>query len=158
MIKLLTPLTQVDSSAAFTLGTRTATKDGNEYIYLPGTTSVAQYDVVTFLTAATVQGVNSYGSVTRLATTGGVGPVAVAQAAIISNKYGWFQTKGITWANAGVGCTVSLPCYASGTAGLIGSGVVSGDLLAGMYFLQAGAPGGTVKVLMNDPFCTDTLS
>jgi hypothetical protein len=154
MIKIISPITQVDTTAQFTLGTRTKTKDGNEYIYLPGTSSVAKYDAVMFITAANM----SYGSVTRLATTGGIGLVGIAQGAIINSKYGWFQTGGVGWANAGRRATAGLAMYASGTVGTVGTGVVNGDLLAGMFCIGTGEASGTCKALLNDPFCTDTLN
>ena len=155
MLKLISPIDQLDTYAKFTVGSRAVTKEGNEYIYLPGTTSVAQYDVVSFITAANG---TSYGSVTRLATTGGKGRVAVAQAAIVSNDFGWFQVGGVGWANAGAVATAGAACYASGTVGLVGTTVVAGDLLAGMFCVGSGISAGTCKVLLENPFCTDTLS
>jgi hypothetical protein len=45
MLKLVTPLDQVDSDIpTYQVGTRTVTRDGNEYVYLPGVASVAQFD------------------------------------------------------------------------------------------------------------------
>ena len=149
-MKLITPLTQVDSSAAFTVGSRTVTKDGNEYIYLPGTTSVEAQDWVTFTSAS--------GSVTRLATTGAKGQVAVAISAVISNTYGWFCTKGLVNAKWGAGVTTAgSVLYASGTAAYAGTTVVAGDLLAGA-FLSGTAASGSAACWINKPFCTDTIS
>lgn len=155
MLKLISPIDQLDSEPQFTVGSRTATKEGNEYIYLPGVASVAKYDAVTFVTVAAGL---SYGSVTRLPTTGGKGLVGVAQAAIVTNKYGWFQTKGVGWVKTGITCTAGLPLYASGTVALVGTTAVSGDLIAGAFCIGTGAASGTCTALLNNPFCTDTLS
>ena len=150
MLKLITPLTQVDSSANFTVGSKTTTKDGNEYIYLPGTTAVAANDWVTFTSAT--------GSVTRLATTGAKGQVAVAISAVIGPNYGWFCTKGLVKAKMGTGAgTAGAQLYASGTAAYAGTAVVSGDLLAGA-FVSGTYASGSVTCWISNPFCTDTLS
>lgn len=159
MIKLITPLTQIDSSPAFTLGTTTYTKEGNEYIYLRGVASVAQYDWVTFITAGSLSGESmSYGSVTRLATTGGKGLVGIAQAAITEGKSGWFQIKGIGWGNAGMKISAGGPLYSSGTAGQAGGSSTAGDLIVGAFSVGASASGGTAMVSLSYPFCTDTLT
>jgi len=150
MVKLTAPLTNVDSSAAYTLGSVTMDKSGNEYIYLPGNTSVAAQDWVTFTSAT--------GSVTRLATTGAKGQVAVAISAVTGPNYGWFQTKGLVNAKWGAGVTTAgFQLYASGTAAYAGAVVVAGDLLAGAY-LSGTAASGSAACWINKPFCTDTLS
>lgn len=159
MVKLLSPLDQVDSSMQYKLGSRTKTRDGNEYIYLPGTTSVVQYDWVSFLTAATVEGGMSYGSVTRL-LSGAVGDVGIAQGAIVSNKFGWFQVGGIGWGLSGGVSSAAAALYgcASGSVGYA-TGSVSSSLIARAFSIQASATaGGTVKALIYHPFTTATMS
>ena len=150
MIKLISPLTQVDSSAKFAVGTKAQTEDGSEYIYLTGEASVAALDWVTFT--------NSAGSVVRLAANA-KGNVGIAQAAIISNKWGWFQIKGNGWGNCGAEVSAGgSVIYSCGTTATVAPEVVAGDLLARAFFIDAGVSGGTVRVNLNYPFCTDTLS
>ena len=156
MVKLHSPITQVDTTLPqYTVGSRTIDKDGNEYIYLPGIVSCIAYSVVTFITASGL----SYGSVTLLATTGAVGPVGIAQGAITGPKYGWFQRKGVGWAASGGSITSGMQLYSSGTAGYAGGSVTSGDLIAGAFAVgTSSGSDGTVKVFLDNPFCTDTLS
>jgi hypothetical protein len=151
MIKIISPLDQVDNSATFTVGTRVVNKEGNEYIYLPGTTSVAQYDWVAIRTAAG-PGL-SYGSVTRLVyeAAGTDGMVGIAQGAIVSNKYGWFLIKGTGWGNCGDTCSSGSPIYASGTTANVTTTVTTNSLVYGAICVQDGASGGTVKVSINHP-------
>jgi len=159
MIKLISPLTTIDSTPTFTLGTTTYTKDGNEYIYLRGVASVAAYSWVTFITAGLTTGeTHSYGSVTLLATTGGKGQVGIAQAAITEGKSGWFQIKGIGWGLAGMKCTAGNAVWSSGTAGQAGGSSTAGDLVAGSFCIGSSASGGTALFAINYPFCTDTLT
>jgi hypothetical protein len=154
MVKLTTPLTTVDSEQKFTPGSRTITKDGNEYIYLKGVASVAQYDWCSFITAADM----SYGSVTRMVTSG-VGMIGIAQGAIVEGKFGWFQVGGIGWANSAGVSAATLALYACGTTAHATGSVIGGDLIAGAFSVGTGAKsGGTVKVLISNPYQTNTLS
>lgn len=154
MIKLSTPLTNIDSTPKFTAGTRTMTKDGNEYIYLPGVASVAQYDWVLWSTASA----HSYGSVTRmvLAKTGLVG---IAQAAIVEGKHGWFQTSGIGWAKAGAGAISSgSTLYACGTTATADAAVTAGAQILNSLTLGTSAAGGTVLVYIDRPFINGVVT
>jgi hypothetical protein len=147
MIKITSPLSQADTTLPqFKVGTRLVTSDGNEYIYMPGTTSVEQYDAVYFTAS---------GSVTRLVpsvnTGGGVG---VAQAAITANKYGWFQVYGLGWVQCGTTTSSGSPLFASGTTGCVDGTISAGDMVIGMYGAGTGGGGanGTIKVRMNYPY------
>jgi hypothetical protein len=148
MLKLITPVDTVDTTQQFTIGSRAKTKDGNVYIYLPGTTSVAKYDWVIFVT--TTNGL-SYGSVTRLTATDG-GPVAIAQGAIISNTFGWFLIDGVGWASAGEAVSAGSPLYASGTTALVGTTVAAISAIYGAYPQTAGISGGTFKAQIRNPY------
>ena len=150
MVKIITPIDQVDSTAQFTPGTRADTTDDNEYIYLPGTTSVAQYDFVNIRTASAL----SYGSVTRMVYTN-AGPVAIAQAAITANSFGWFLIKGVGWGLAGEVAANGSILYASGTTGYVGTTVAANYGIYGALCVGAGqcvlTAAGTCKVLLNYP-------
>lgn len=148
MLRLITPLTQVDDSATFTLGSRVINKSGNEYIYLSGVASTVAYDWVTFT------GISS-GSVARLDTSS-KGCVGIAQGAITNNKYGWFLVAGEGKGNIGVTCTAGSVLYSSGTAGQSGGSLVQDNLVAGAFAKTANA-GGSATVCIHYPFMTNTL-
>lgn len=150
MIKLIASITQVDSTTpVYNVGSRTMTNDGNEYIYLPGTDSVAKYNWVVF---KTISGL-SYGSVTRM-TTGVSGPVGIAQGAITSNKYGWFGIYGMFYGLTGSTTAAGGSVYASGTAACADSIFQAGVNVIGAIFTGAGsgAASGTGAVMINHPF------
>jgi len=150
MVKIIAPLTQVDSTTAlYNVGSRTMTNDGNEYIYLPGADSVVLRDWVSI---QTISGL-SYGSVTRL-TTSGKGLVGIAQGAIISNTYGWFGTYGVFYGKCGNTVASGTALYASGTTAAVDTVVTAGALLEGVISVTTGtgASTGTVGVFINHPF------
>lgn len=157
VVKLIAPLTQADTTLGlYQTGARTILKDGNEYIYLPGTTSVTQYDWVTYRAISAVAPGMSFGSVTRLSATE-PGFVAISQGTITSNKFGWFQIGGIGWANAGGLCASGSPVYATGTSG---TGTVATVCTASTalwnvlnaFAIGTGYSGGTFKVAMSHPY------
>ncbi len=150
MIKISSSITQRDLTyPLYDVGSVTYQKSGSgfwgEYVYLPGTTSVEAYDGVTIGSAT--------GSVTRLAASA-VGRVAVAQAAITSNYYGWYQVKGAGWIQCGTTSASGSICYASGTTGAIQTLASGYDAIQGLYTVGAGTgtANGTVKVQLNYPF------
>jgi hypothetical protein len=147
MVKLHSPLDQVDSSALYTVGSRTVDKNGSEYIYLPGQTSVAKYDWVIYKTAGAGL---SYGSVTRLLKAY-AGNVAIAQAAVVGPKYGWFQIYGIGWGNVGDTFSAGSPIYSCGTTATVSTTYVASCAIYNAIGLQTGASGGTGMVLLNYP-------
>lgn len=151
MLKLITPLDQIDSTAQFTPGTRATTNDGNEYIYMKGVYSNVANGWVTY--------VSPTGSITLLATTGAKGQVGITVGALETNKFGWVCIKGyVAKALWGAGpASANVQIWASGTASYAGTYSVAGDLLAGAF--SAGTPAsGSMAVSLNYPFCTDTIS
>ncbi len=150
MIKITTPLTQVDSYAAYTVGTRAAPgKNGNEYIYLPGVASLSARNWVVYQTA---NGTTfAYGSVTRL-TNALCGPVAIAQATINSNSYGWFGIKGVFHGYVGAATSSGSMVWASGTAAAVDQTVTIGSAILGVVDCDTGISGGTATFILNYPF------
>ena len=151
MLKLISPLTQVDSTTAqFTVGSKTITANGNEYIYLPGTDSVAQYNWVAYRTSAAGP---SYGSVTRM-TQATSGPVGIAQGAITSNKYGWFGISGVFIGLCGSATAAGGTVYASGTAAAVNNEFVAGQNIFGAISTDIGkaSSGGTGTFILSQPF------
>lgn len=116
---------EVYSRTAIDLGTRIKDTDGNEYIFLKGVASTVKYSWVVY----------DEESETALLTTTSVGPVAVAQAAIVADKYGWYCIYGKT-----LGCAVcdttaladnTIAIGRTGTDGYVGIGPAGGDILYG---------------------------
>ena len=148
MIKLTTPLTQIDSSPLYTLGSRTTDKSGNEYIYLKGVASTVAGSAVTYD--------GSYA--TALAVANAKGCVAIAMAAIVANKYGWYQIKGVATGISAATVISGAPLYLTATAGELDDAVVAGDLVAGAFAYGKGGTHASCTFYLNYPFCTDTLS
>ena len=148
MIKLITPLDTVDNAANYEVGTRATVRGGNEYIYLPGVASCAKYDWVSYITAA--NGL-SYGSVTRLTNTL-AGNIAIAQGAIVSNKYGWFLIRGVGWGNVGDTVSSGSALYSCGTTATVTTTAESYMCIHGAFPIGTGASGGTGKFFVRYPF------
>jgi len=147
MIKLRTPLTQIDSSAQYSLLTRTQDADGNEYIYLKGVASTAAGSVVTY----------DENGQTALITANAVGPVAVAMAAITANKYGWYQIFGEGTAAAAGAVSDNAALYISSTDGKVDDAVVSGDCIIGMISRESISAAGDLTVQLCYPVVTDKV-
>jgi len=77
----------VDSTALNPVGTVSFDADGNEYIYKLGVVGVVAGSWVTM-------GGASVSAAVALLTQTATGPVAVAMAAVVADKYGWFQVRG----------------------------------------------------------------
>jgi hypothetical protein len=148
MIKIHGPLDQVDLYAGYALGSKTMDNSGNEFIYLSGVASCAQYDWVTFTG-------NSTGSVTRLATASAKGNVAIAQAAITNNRYGWFLIKGQGRGNADSGTTAGDNLYSSGTVAIVKSLTTPGSIIC-RSVAKSSVAGGSIIATIEYPFITST--
>lgn len=137
----------VHSSALNPLGTRAFDKDGNEYIYLLGVASVAAGSWVSFDEA----------HVTTLLAANAKGRVAVAMAAVVADKYGWFQVYGKHIAALALaGFADNGLIYSTSTAGSVDDAVVTGDLVVGAIGRSA-LGSGVITVELNYPFATDAL-
>ena len=131
-MKMLVPsITLVDSTAKFNLGQRYADEKGNVYIYLKGVGSVITGTVVSFkISSSTVTD-------TLRIVANAVGTVGVAMAAIIANKFGWFQIAGL---NLVVECDASAAvgaAYIGGDTGAVDHTAAVGDLIHGMQITVA---------------------
>ena len=148
MLKIISPLDQVDSAITpgFAYGSRGIDNKGNEYIYLPGTTSVEKYDACIFTTSS--------GSVTRMVSTNTLSAqMGVAQGAITSNSAGWFQTYGEGWVQCGTTTSSGSALYSGGTTGtLTGASTTSASILGAIAIgAGTGAANGTIKVRLHYP-------
>lgn len=134
----------VDDSAKVAVGTRMKDASGNEYIYLEGVASVEANSWVSF---------NADGD-TELLVANAKGRVAIAMAAIVADKYGWFQVYGSATGKALTGFADGGRVYATATAGSVDDADVAGDLVAGAMGRSA-LSGGVATFELNYPFIDD---
>lgn len=114
-------ITEVYSRTAVQPGTRIFDQDGNEYIFLRGVASTVAGSWVTYDMSAEYQ--------TTLLAANAIGPVAVAMAAIVAGKHGWYQI----WGKA-VGCAYDIldandVVGRTGADGYVGDGPPAGDII-----------------------------
>lgn len=112
-------ITTVSDSAVYTVGSRAKDSAGNEYVFCLGVASVVAGDWVVF---------NKDYAVTRLAGSE-VGSVAVAMAAVVASKWGWFQIWGE--GSAKVVATGGVRVYTHTVTGQALDTVVTGALIQG---------------------------
>lgn len=112
-------LTEVSATRVHPLGTRVRDRAGNEYIYLQGIASVVAGDWVNY---------DDDGLVTRSSGTA-TGPVAIALAAVVADRYGWFQIYGT--GSAKVVATGSSRVYLATVTGQALATMVTGALIHG---------------------------
>lgn len=133
----------IDTTQQVPLGTRARDASGNEYIYLKGVASTAAGDFVTY---------DSAFATARLAV-GGYGPVAVAGAAIVADRYGWYQIAGVSASTANVATDAAGAgkfIYASATAGRATTTAATTDGIIGALPL-ANPAANTAVVHLNYP-------
>lgn len=136
-------LTTVDTSPTWTVGTRGRDANGNEYIYLLGVASTVANDFVTFNSATF--------ATTRLVGTA-VGPVAVAMAATVASRYGWYLVYGNGTGNNGNVVSAGA-LYASSVTAACDDLAVSGDRLYGAFATGTqSVTGGGVAIMLDYPF------
>ncbi len=139
-------LTDIHSSAQNPLGAEYSPDGGkNVYKYLKGVASTLVRDLVKF---------DENFQTTRLVADA-TGFVAVAMAAVVANKYGWYQVKGNASVNSDT-TAADVALYIDGTAGRCDDLVVTGDLIIGMYSMSADASN-VLAVYMNHPHVTNIL-
>ena len=85
----------VYDTAFIPLGTEAVSNEGYTYVFLKGVASTITGSWVTFDEAGQTTGLDGNGSDSL------VGPVAVATAAIVANKYGWYGRAGTFTAGSG---------------------------------------------------------
>jgi hypothetical protein len=115
------------------------------YVYLAGVASTAQYDWVAY---------DEAGATIR-AIADGQGDLAIATAATVANKYGWYQIVGKAYANALTGFADNGKVYLTGTAGSVDDSDVAGDAVVGAWGRSAldatGCPTGTAIFQLDRP-------
>jgi hypothetical protein len=112
---------EVHDSQLSAIGQRAYDKSGNEYVYLKGVGSTLAGSWVTF---------DEVG-VTALLAANAIGPVAVATAAIVANKFGWYQIFGTVSALVAANTADNARLGRETTDGYAGDGRAAGDEIIG---------------------------
>ena len=86
----------IHDSALNPLGTRAYDDAGIEYIYLKGLAATAIGTWVTYIT----------GYATKILAQSDEGQVAIASAAVVADKYGWYAVRGLVQGLAEATCSV----------------------------------------------------
>ena len=129
-------LDEVYSNTAIDLGTRIVDDEGNEYIFMQGVASTIAGSVVTY----------DENKQTTLLVANAVGPCAVAMAAIVALKYGWYQIFGKALANMALSSADNALIGYESTSGYVGDGRAAGDI---MYNAVSRSASGAAAELQN---------
>lgn len=133
---------QIDETQKLPLMSRGIDRDGNEYIYLQGVALTVAGDWVTF---------DEAGITTRSAASA-VGPVAVAQAAVLANQFGWYQIYGrCAVANTSAAVADNAKLFLTATAGAVDDTSVAGDQVVGAIARSAAGGAGSIVAQLNYP-------
>lgn len=145
----------VSDTAAVPVGTivraQDATYGAGEFIFLQGVASTAVGSWVTY---------NSDNGGTDLLAANAIGPVAIATAATVANKFGWYQIGGKAIGLALAGFLDNANVYATATAGSVDDAIVAGDRVKNAKGASAiGTPSGSfAEFEIARPFVDDGLA
>lgn len=151
-------ITDVHSAAKYDVGTCRSDKHGNVFVYLQGIDSVARGDwVVYYITSIAA-------SVTTRLVGDLIGLVAIAMAATVADKFGWFQVAGnnlYAKMTSGGNAAVGTALYHQ-AAGLVDDVEVTGDLIVGAVCSVeegqlSGTPAGYGGVTLSYPSVNDAI-
>lgn len=138
---------QIDTALQHQLRTRAFDENGNEYIYLQGVASTVAGDWVVY---------DEDGLTARMSSSSR-GPVAIAMAATVASRYGWYAIFGdVVTANAisGGAAADNAQVYATSTDGQVDDVDVGGSLVIGAVF-RAAESGGVAEVQLTYPYIAD---
>lgn len=138
-------LTEVSTTAKHKLGTLYST-NGKIYIYMLGVASTGAGSFVSFDEAFA----------TTLLAANAIGKVAVAMAATVASRYGWYQIYGVSTTAKTDTVAAGTQAYIDGTAGRVDDAVVTGDMVLGCTIESADATN-VATVSLAFPFVTDAL-
>lgn len=136
---------EVDSSAQHQVGTKAFDTDGNEYVYLKGVANTVAGSWVTYDEAG----------VTALLAANAKGFVAVAMAAIVAAKYGWYLIRGTADAKMAANCGDNALIGREGADGVAGDGRAAGDEIIGAMSREATTDAALAAVQVSYPFVND---
>lgn len=138
-----------DDATKYNVGERVLDENGNEYIFLKGV-------------AFTVAGswvIYDEDGVTTLLGINQIGPVGIAQAAIVANKYGFYMLFGsTTLAQAAGAIADNGNLYATATAGAVDDAIVAGDRVKNAIARSAAGGAGAFEAQVWFPFMDDGLA
>lgn len=114
----------IDDSKLVPLGTIVTAYDSTygsgEFIYLKGLDSTVVGSFVTY---------NLDDGSTALLAANAIGPVAIAMAATVTGKYGWYQISGKAVGKVAASFADNANVYSTATAGTVDDAVVDGDMV-----------------------------
>ncbi len=146
MMRLNTPLTQIDSSEQYSVGSRVQDRLGKEYIYLKGVVSTVVGSWVTY---------DELG-VTTLLAADAIGDVGVAMAITVADKFGWYQIYGSAQAKIAASCAADVVIGRESADGTAGDGhAATGDDIFGCVSREATTAAAVATVQLNYPFVND---
>ncbi len=136
-------LTVVDTVAKRAVGTRGRDASGNEYIYLKGVASTTANTWVSF----------DENFETSLLTSDAVGGVAIAMAATVASRWGWYQVYGEGSGKIGNTTSGDKALYISSVTGSVDDLLVTGDKIIGAFSRSTSSvTGAAITVQLNYPF------
>lgn len=138
----MTDPTAVDSYAKFALGSRSFDKDGYEYVYLKGVASTVAYSPVVYDEDGSTVLADSQGTAPANA-----GPIAIAQGAVVADKYGWYMVFGKTYVISAGNATDNSQVYLTTTAGTCDNTDVAKALVIGAWHRGAYSATGTKALI-----------
>ena len=147
-------IADISDTAQVPLGTRVQAVDptygAGEFVYLKGVATTIVGSLVTY---------NADDYSTALLAANAIGPVAVAMAACVANKYGWYQIFGKAVVDSNT-VADNGNVYATATAGEVDDAVVAGDRVKNAKFASAnGTPAaGFAECEIHYPFMDDALA
>lgn len=139
-------LTEVFTEEVQPLGTTYRDSKGNEYIFLKGVADTTANSWVVF----------DENHVTALLSANAKGRVGIAMAAIVADRYGWYQIYGKGTGKVLTGFADNGLVYATATAGSVDDAVVAGDIVVGAIGRSA-ISSGVATMELSYPFSTDAL-
>ena len=126
-------------------GVGTIRKEGDdEYIFLKGVASVAAGSVVVFKEDYTT-------ALLTKALTDIPQRVAVAKAAIVASRWGWFAIRGLHSAAVLASCGADVALYSSGTAGSLDDDSSTQNKVLGIYAGTGVSSAGNTPCFLNYP-------
>jgi hypothetical protein len=145
-------LTNVDDVAKFRINQEVdgfddgLQKEGS-FIYLNGVASTVVGSLVTYAA--------NQGTTTLAPATGGIGQVAVAMAAIVLGKFGWYQVRGLAAVKCPNSVAIDADVFAlAATPGSVDDAVVASEqILNAKFASDTGSPAsGLAYVQIDHPF------
>jgi hypothetical protein len=134
----------VYDTAIVPLGTKATSNEGYEYIFLQGVASTILGSWVTFDEAFLSTGLDGNGTATL------IGPVAVATAAVVANKYGWYGRVGAFTAGSGT-VADNAPVFATDTVFICDDATVDNYQVLGAIWRSANTSA-LATVQINNPW------